>query len=169
MCVCISLCTTVVHNTAQNSSDNLFSYSPDNHHSSEKCSHVDNVCDVHVRGIDHGSNNVVQPKDHPFLGLGRWLTSFGEMCPKNPPKKGVNRMFKPNCQNLKIAISRKPYIRSVQNLMTKLTPSTAGRWWSIRVVYEILECGPMPNMMVALRNIGCALCSTPQSLADAHY
>ena len=32
-----------------------------------------------------------------------------------------------------------------------------------------LECGPMPNLMVALRNIGGALCSTPQSLADAHY
>jgi len=25
----------------------------------------------------------------------------------------------------------------------------------------------MPNVMVALPNIGCALCSTPQSLADA--
>ena len=32
-----------------------------------------------------------------------------------------------------------------------------------------LECGPMPNVMVALLNIGGALCSTPQSLADAHY
>jgi len=27
----------------------------------------------------------------------------------------------------------------------------------------------MPNPMVALTNIGGALCSTPQSLADAHY
>jgi len=27
----------------------------------------------------------------------------------------------------------------------------------------------MPNLMVALQNIGGALCSTPQSLADAHY
>ena len=27
----------------------------------------------------------------------------------------------------------------------------------------------MPNMMVALPNIGDALCSTPQTLADAHY
>jgi len=27
----------------------------------------------------------------------------------------------------------------------------------------------MPNLMVALPNIGGALCSTPQSLADAHY
>jgi len=32
-----------------------------------------------------------------------------------------------------------------------------------------LECGPMPNLMVALPNIGGALCSTPQSLADTHY
>jgi len=32
-----------------------------------------------------------------------------------------------------------------------------------------LECGPMPNLMVALPNIGGALCSTPQSLANAHY
>jgi len=27
----------------------------------------------------------------------------------------------------------------------------------------------MPNVMVALPNIGSALCSAPQSLADAHY
>ena len=27
----------------------------------------------------------------------------------------------------------------------------------------------MPNVMVALPNIGGALCSPPQSLADAHY
>jgi len=32
-----------------------------------------------------------------------------------------------------------------------------------------LECGLMPNVMVALSNIGGALCSMPQSLADAHY
>ena len=36
-------------------------------------------------------------------------------------------------------------------------------------VYVQLECGPMPNVMVALPNIGDALCSTPQSLADVHY
>jgi len=34
---------------------------------------------------------------------------------------------------------------------------------------EQLECGPMPNVMAAPRNIGGALYSTPQSLADAHY
>ena len=38
-----------------------------------------------------------------------------------------------------------------------------------RARYRQLECGPMPNLMVALPNIGGALCSTPQSLADAHY
>ena len=32
-----------------------------------------------------------------------------------------------------------------------------------------LECGPMPNVMAAVPNIGGALCSTPQSLADAQY
>ena len=30
------------------------------------------------------------------------------------------------------------------------------------------KCGPMPNVMVALPNIGGALYSTPQSVADAH-
>jgi len=35
--------------------------------------------------------------------------------------------------------------------------------------YYKLECGPMPKVMVALPNIGGALCSTPQTLADAHY
>jgi len=35
--MCIWLCTTVIHNTAQNSSDNIPSYPPDNHHCSEWC------------------------------------------------------------------------------------------------------------------------------------
>jgi len=44
-----------------------------------------------------------------------------------------------------------------------------------RKVYKLfqliqrLECGPMPNVMAALPSIGGALCSTPQSVADAHY
>jgi len=32
-----------------------------------------------------------------------------------------------------------------------------------------LECGPMPKVMAAMPNIDGALCSMPQSLADAHY
>jgi len=40
---------------------------------------------------------------------------------------------------------------------------------SENVVKQIkLECGPMPNVMAALPNIGGVLYSTPQSLADAH-
>jgi len=31
------------------------------------------------------------------------------------------------------------------------------------------KCVPMPSVMVGLSNIGGALCSTPQSMADAHY
>jgi len=37
------------------------------------------------------------------------------------------------------------------------------------IIYGKPECGPMPNLMAALLNTGGALCSTPQSLADAHY
>jgi len=42
--------------------------------------------------------------------------------------------------------------------------------WECKIKAEHikLECGPMPNLMVALPNIGGTLCSTPQSLADAH-
>jgi len=32
-----------------------------------------------------------------------------------------------------------------------------------------LECMPIPNVMAALPNIGGALCSTPQSVANAQY
>jgi len=45
----------------------------------------------------------------------------------------------------------------------------AARWKFRTQKLVKLECGPMPNLMVALPNIGGALCSTPQSLADAHY
>ena len=37
--------------------------------------------------------------------------------------------------------------------------------WTVNAKHLKLECGPMTNMMVALPNIGGALCSTPQSLA----
>jgi len=39
----------------------------------------------------------------------------------------------------------------------------------VKKVQMELECGPMPKVVVALLNTGGALCSTPQSLADAHY
>ena len=42
------------------------------------------------------------------------------------------------------------------------------RDWQLHIISQ-LECGPMPNVMVALPNIGGALCSTPQSFADVQY
>jgi len=50
-----------------------------------------------------------------------------------------------------------------------MPPYYIGGHNKIQVKYSTLECGPMPNVMVALPIIGGALCSTPQSLADAHY
>ena len=44
------------------------------------------------------------------------------------------------------------------------THSSRWRWLITNWKY-----GPMPNVMAAVPNIGGALCSTPQSLADAHY
>jgi len=64
-----------------------------------------------------------------------------------------------------------PYFKTVYTL---LPPRVAlirnGQSLNFKVkIKKKLECGPMPNLMVALPNTGGALCSTPQSLADAHY
>ena len=58
----------------------------------------------------------------------------------------------------------------MKQMVKKVRPNEhrKGRHLSSEHQYQ-LECGPMPNLMVALPNIGGALCSTPQSLADAHY
>jgi len=34
---------------------------------------------------------------------------------------------------------------------------------------QLLECGPMPNVMATLANIGGVLCSMLQHLANAHH
>ena len=64
----------------------------------------------------------------------------------------------------------------------KKIEETTGEKYNVRICYTgrpereymvgnicELECGPMPNLMVALPNIGGALCSMPQNLAHAHY
>ena len=58
---------------------------------------------------------------------------------------------------------RPPFPAHIYYVMTKRSPISA--------IAELLllECGPMPNVMAALPNIGGALCSTPLSLADAQY
>jgi len=53
------------------------------------------------------------------------------------------------------------FFDSVANNCTKV--------YNLHTNNTTLECGPMHNVMAALTNIGGALCSMPQSLADAHY
>jgi len=55
-----------------------------------------------------------------------------------------------------------------KQLLENINPMMLASFCSL-TRYLQLECGPMPNLMVALPNIGGAVCSTPQSLADAHY
>jgi len=52
---------------------------------------------------------------------------------------------------------------------SSIATSTEGHRYTEEIERERkLECGPMPNLMVALPNIGGALCQR-RSLADAHY
>ena len=60
-----------------------------------------------------------------------------------------------------------PSVTSLQQLLHLCEQELARLDMPLNV--KKLECGPMPNVMAALPNIGGALCSTPQSLADAHY
>jgi len=53
--------------------------------------------------------------------------------------------------------------------LARLLTSTENKYQNQEKQPQKKKCGPMPNVMVALPNIGGALCSTPQSLADAHY
>jgi len=58
--------------------------------------------------------------------------------------------------------------RSALHRLNNQRGSALCRCRNVQVIIK-LECGPMPNVMAALSNIRGALCSTPQSLADAHY
>jgi len=87
VCVCVSLCTTVVHNTALNSSDNLPSYPPDNHHCSD---------DVYWRGAGETLSNqpTITRWPHPFptdssLGWQCWCNG------ETAVECTVSRMFLP--------------------------------------------------------------------------
>jgi len=72
-----------------------------------------------------------------------------------------------NKWSLKLTVSRSvlSYLRSMELTDVNIDANVA----LAKQKQTKLECGPMPNLMVALPNIGGALCSTPQSLADAHY
>jgi len=61
------------------------------------------------------------------------------------------------------------YGKATQSFHVRTNDFATTKSLSVRLKHLILECGPMPNLMVALPNIGGALCSTPQRLPDAHY
>ena len=71
-------------------------------------------------------------------------------------------------QNLsKRALNRQTV--STSTIITCAQKLTSWICCSLQGTNKQLECGLMPNVMAALPNIGCALCSTPQTLSDAHY
>ena len=65
------------------------------------------------------------------------------------------------------------HVCNVEETVLKFRPrsyvSVVFDYCLISVCKQQLECGPMSNVMVALPNIGGALCSMLLSLADAHY
>jgi len=77
----------------------------------------------------------------------------------------VELLFRIEFQAVLNVVSPKSSV--IYNADGQLLPHDAVLAWYVK--NKVLECGPMPNVMVALPNIGGALCSTPQSLADAHY
>jgi len=62
------------------------------------------------------------------------------------------------------------YVKALRDKFTSTSENAAsekcrryyGASLCLSFAYAITECGPMPNVMVALPNIGGALCSTPQ-------
>jgi len=57
----------------------------------------------------------------------------------------------------------------MSNYFDHLLYSVSQKLYVLKLKHKRLKCGPMPNVMAALPNIGGALCSTPQRLADTHY
>ena len=90
----ISLCTTVVRNTAQNSSDNFPSYPPDNHHGSD---------DVYWTGTGASNTDQVHMKLLPLLPLVIITRSVGttaslpESCDGRPTS--TDCQVEGSCQN----------------------------------------------------------------------
>jgi len=60
-------------------------------------------------------------------------------------------------------------LKSGRSQKFKVSNATLKIYARPHIFHFKLECGQMPNVMAALPNIGGGLCSTPQSLADAHY
>jgi len=79
--------------------------------------------------------------------------------------RSVERVAKITVNLVQQINNQKNNLMSVQTSRTKEISKLLARVEGT----EELECRPMPNVMAALPNIGGALCSIPQSLANAHY
>ena len=99
-----------------------------------------------------------------LLGLGRWVTSFGEMCPETHPKEAWIGIFKPNWENPKNCHISETIIRSVQNLMTNFWPMSIwpndlmdedATWYGSRPRPRP-HCRGLSNRIPALRERGTA-------------
>jgi len=89
ICVCITLCTIVAHNIAQNRPDSFPLYPPDNHHSSD---------DVYLREGGEKSHKHTQPKwlelvSNHCLVSWNWITKF----PPNNLTRNKNESIQFNC------------------------------------------------------------------------
>jgi len=76
MCVCIALCTTVAHNSAQNIPDNFPSYPPDNHHCSDDVylregRGLDGVEIPHVKGQFLGEEHARHARTHTAVSCAK--------------------------------------------------------------------------------------------------
>ena len=102
--------------------------------------------------VESASQDVVQSNNEPAVNLAETLVEL-------PSPAGTHLGDWPG-----ITVPSQPLISSSSNVTYDIQLSGELTPHKIK-----LECGPVPNLMVALPNIGGALCSTPQSLADAHY
>jgi len=93
----------------------------------------------------NGSNDVFPPKDGPFRGLDDEWRYVGKYAQKTPEKWAWIGSFKPNHQNLYIAIYLELLLRRTSDLKTKFRPLKALRGWSAITEKQIQHGWPPPS------------------------
>jgi len=119
-------------------------------HTSDKAQLTSVTTQIHIRGLDCHHNLIIR-------SLAHCQSSLIILC------KSVQKF---SCKIANRQTNNNDYISS----LAEVTKSCNIQYAMCATQEDKqLECGPMPNVMAALPNIGGALCSTPQSLANAHY
>ena len=74
-------------------------------------------------------------------------------------------------QILQRSVTDNPEKKQLQYVtcLEKIQVSTTAANFKNSANQSQLECGPMTNVMATVPNVGGALCSMPQIVADAHY